>query len=289
MSCFSSAMYVLVVCVGMCLLTSDSNILGAACRSRVIKLAAKFKTPSDASRHFCEAQGKKLGRDNGNASATSEMQVSPPESSVVPTSEKPPCTVPSGDLSVVLKVCQQTLDSLQPNQQLQILSQLFSLISQMSVPSDFLELANHGMHHLKEHGRSNLIYQLARCVGTMRADGSDSLLPVKRMPTGLIEYAVNFFNARIGTKVHANILLPTHGLSLIISYSLCKHTGGVHYKLQNVATNNVHTLWYQVGFKIHAGRVWSVDTVAQGESNTSHTLLSPVEVCIITASYALNG
>ena len=75
----------------------------------------------------------------------------------------------------------------------------------MSVPSHFLEFANHAMHRLKEHGRLNLIYQLARCVGTMRADGSDSLLHVKRMPTGLIEYVVNFFNADVVQQVCESI------------------------------------------------------------------------------------
>ena len=178
----------------------------------MIKLSAKFKSPSDASRHYYEAQ-EKLDTDN-ECSSTSEMQI------------LRPTVVPAGDLSMVLEVCRQTLDSLQPSQQLSILSQLFSLISQMSVPSDFLELTNHGMHHLKEHGRSNLIYQLARCVGTMRADGSDSLLPVKRMPTGLIEYVVNFFNAGVGTKVCESILhqVLAHSLKLgNFLFSLYKH------------------------------------------------------------------
>ena len=75
----------------------------------------------------------------------------------------------------------------------------------MSVPSHFLEFTNHAMHRLKEHGTLNLIYQLARCVGTMRADGSDSLLHVKRMPTGLIEYVVNFFNADVVQQVCESI------------------------------------------------------------------------------------
>ena len=143
----------------------------------MIKLSAKFKSPFDASRHYYEVHEEKL--DTDECSSASEMQT------------LHPIVVPSGDVSMVLEVCtQKTLDSLQPTQQLSILSQLFGLISQMSVPSDFLDLANHGMHHLKEHGRSNLIYQLARCVGTMCAYGSDSLLPVKRMPTGLIMWSI---------------------------------------------------------------------------------------------------
>ena len=202
----------------------------------MIKLSAKFKSPFDASRYYCEVHEEKLDTDN-ECSSASEMQT------------LRPIVVPSGDVSMVLEVCTQTLDSLQPSQQLSILSQLFGLIKQMSVPSDFLELVNHGMHHLKEHGRSNLIYQLAKCVGTMRADGSDSLLPVKRMPTGLIEYVVNFFNAQVGTKVCESILyeVPTHSLELgnfLFSYI---NVGGVPCRLQNVAANHVHTLWCHVG------------------------------------------
>ena len=74
----------------------------------MIKLSAKFKSPSDASRHYYEAQ-EKLDTDN-ECSSTSEMQI------------LRPTVVPAGDLSMVLEVCRQTLDSLQPSQQLSILS-----------------------------------------------------------------------------------------------------------------------------------------------------------------------
>jgi len=37
------------------------------------------------------------------------------------------------------------------------------------------------------------MYNLAKGVGTQRADGSDSRFPMKCMPMGLIEYAADFF------------------------------------------------------------------------------------------------
>ena len=40
-------------------------------------------------------------------------------------------------------------------------------------------------------------YSLVKALGTMRPDNSDSLMPVKHMPMGLIEYTVNFFTASI--------------------------------------------------------------------------------------------
>ena len=40
-----------------------------------------------------------------------------------------------------------------------------------------------------------MVYNLVRAVGRMRPDGSDSRLPVKRMPMGLVEYIIGFYNA----------------------------------------------------------------------------------------------
>ena len=81
------------------------------------------------------------------------------------------------------------------------LTQLFRKVCEYPVETDFLQLVFSAMQHLKKNGRSNLVYQLCKCVGTMRSDGSDSLLPVKRMPTGLIEYVLNFYSAQTVTKV----------------------------------------------------------------------------------------
>ena len=57
-------------------------------------------------------------------------------------------------------------------------------------PDDFLSLAVSAMEHLRSCGeRSNVVYKV---LGTMRDDQSDSLLPARRMPMGLIEHCVNF-------------------------------------------------------------------------------------------------
>ena len=58
-----------------------------------------------------------------------------------------------------------------------------------------LKLAAEGMKHLDQSKCTNVIYFLAWALGTMRDNKSDSLLPAKRMPMGLIEHSVNFFNA----------------------------------------------------------------------------------------------
>ncbi len=103
--------------------------------------------------------------------------------------------------SSLLEYCTDIFTSLNPNQQLEVLSQLFSQVSNIPVQSDFLELANNAMCHLKDNNRSNIIYLLAKCVGTKRSNGLNSLLPVKRMPMELIEYVVNFFTSSSLTEV----------------------------------------------------------------------------------------
>ena len=69
------------------------------------------------------------------------------------------------------------------------------------VPSDFLQLCVHGMAHLKQCHRTNVIYLLAKALRPMRSDQSDSLLLTKRMPMGLIEHSVNFFTSSSARQV----------------------------------------------------------------------------------------
>ena len=91
---------------------------------------------------------------------------------------------------------------------MQVLTELFShilvtnyAVSTEGIPDDFLELVASGVENLHQQKRTNVIYKLAKAVGTMRADSSDSLLPVRRMPMGLIEYAVMFYTASSLKKV----------------------------------------------------------------------------------------
>ena len=83
--------------------------------------------------------------------------------------------------------------------QLNVLSKLFSAYAStemsLSVPDDFIILAAKAMLQLKSSNRSNVIYNLAKAIGTVREDKSDSRLPTKQMPMGLIEYTANFFAA----------------------------------------------------------------------------------------------
>ena len=63
----------------------------------------------------------------------------------------------------------------------------------MKIPKDFLVLASSAVLRLSEKGRSNVIYNLAKGISTLREDGLDSRFPTQRMPMGLVEYTANFF------------------------------------------------------------------------------------------------
>ena len=62
-------------------------------------------------------------------------------------------------------------------------------------PARFLQFVVSASEHLFQCGRFNVVYTLAKAIGRKRPDGSDSRFPAKRMPKGLLEHMVNFYNA----------------------------------------------------------------------------------------------
>ena len=75
------------------------------------------------------------------------------------------------------------------------LMQELALRSSVTVPAEFIAHSLVAMERLKHAGRSNILALLAKALGTVRPDGVESLMPVHRMPVGLIKYAVNFFTS----------------------------------------------------------------------------------------------
>ena len=84
-------------------------------------------------------------------------------------------------------------------EELQFISQLFAQYAISThgilIPNDFLQLSLCAMKQLNTTGRSNVVYNLVKCIGTMRPGEESSRLPVDRMPMGLLEYCVNFFSS----------------------------------------------------------------------------------------------
>ena len=66
------------------------------------------------------------------------------------------------------------------NNHLRSIQILYCLNSDVAVPDDFLVLTLSAMEHLKACARSNVVYNLAKVLGTKREDNSDTLLSVCR-------------------------------------------------------------------------------------------------------------
>ena len=77
---------------------------------------------------------------------------------------------------------------------------------EISVPADFLSLALQAMVNLKKNGKSNVLYRLARGLSTMRKDGAGSKFPINRMPMGLLEYMVGYFDSQTSSQVYLPVL-----------------------------------------------------------------------------------
>ena len=67
--------------------------------------------------------------------------------------------------------------------------------SAFHVPHGYISHSLAAMQRLQQAGRSNILALLAKAFGTTRSDGVESLMPVHRMPVGLIEYAALFFTS----------------------------------------------------------------------------------------------
>ena len=129
-------------------------------------LRRKFKSPQHAEAHYSQSNAALIC----GSEETSEL-------SITPALQRSSDTIPVNELKVISDLYKSYVTS----------------NSDVVIPDDFLVLAQSAMEHLKLCGRSNVLYQLAKALGTKREDHSDSLLHAKRMPMGLIEHCVNFF------------------------------------------------------------------------------------------------
>ena len=72
------------------------------------------------------------------------------------------------------------------------------------VPSDFVDLCCKGIHVLYQNEKDNILYYLAKGLGTSRADGTGPRLPIDRMPFGLLSYNIRYFALDYVNKVKAD-------------------------------------------------------------------------------------
>lgn len=96
--------------------------------------------------------------------------------------------------------CRKYFEKLPSSQQIELISKLYNVFTSnffpdVSVPPNYLELSLKAMKRLQSKNRSNILFGLARGLAILREDGSDSLIPISRMPFGLLEYVIEFFQS----------------------------------------------------------------------------------------------
>ena len=150
--------------------------IGIACRVKLNKdVRVHFSSPTEAFNHYCP---------HGLPSI----------------SEPDPHTCCDGiNFDVLLADTFGKLAIADTTDQLCFISRLFQKYAKsrrgMIIPNDFLELSLSVMEHLNVAGRTNVVYNLVKCIGIKRPGEEESRLPLQRMPMGLLEYCVNFFSS----------------------------------------------------------------------------------------------
>ena len=81
-----------------------------------------------------------------------------------------------------------------------------------SNPADFVSLSLGAMKVLQVAGKPNLIYKWSKCVF---GDDGKPLIPLHRMPFGLIQYQMEFFTC-------TNVMQVTN-FNFVVLYYLAKH------------------------------------------------------------------
>ena len=62
-------------------------------------------------------------------------------------------------------------------------------------PGNFASLSVKAMKLLQSQGKTNLVYRFPYVIATAHPESDESLLPLNRMPFGLIEYQIDFFSS----------------------------------------------------------------------------------------------
>ena len=73
----------------------------------------------------------------------------------------------------------------------------------------FIQLSLQAMKSLEVNGKSNLVIKFCQCLANDRPDKSGSLMPIHRMPFGLIQHCIEFFTSTNVMQVTLFILIFT--------------------------------------------------------------------------------
>ena len=102
------------------------------------------------------------------------------------------------------------LGRLTSSQRVQLTSQMYSFVAENDfqeelkhfIPKNFIELSLHAARNLKNDDKDNVIFNLCKCLGVMREDGSTTRMDMQKMPFGLISYNCKFFASEDSSNLH---------------------------------------------------------------------------------------
>ena len=100
--------------------------------------------------------------------------------------------------SSAARICSVLMDKLHDSEIEEVLDQMFSELARrqgIESTSSFIQLSLIAMKKLKAAGKHNLVFLFPRSIALCRPNSEDALMPINRMPFGLIEYQIQFFNA----------------------------------------------------------------------------------------------
>lgn len=201
--------------------------VGGGCRCRVaIVLAKRFPDPLQAEKHF--GNDPPVPADSGSPISEESPSEQPPaevESTGSPPSSEELCLSPLPvEVIDTMQVAITQFNRLPSAQKVHFLSEMLKMYaessSDLTVPEDYLHLSLEAMKRLKDSNHINVLYELAKGLGTTRPDGSDSYFPTKRMPMGMLQYMVLFFNSKAGQQVSPLCLFELFNNNIIVSAAL---------------------------------------------------------------------
>lgn len=154
--------------------------------------------------------------------------------------------------------------------QLSFISNLFERYCRYTrgliIPENFLELSLSAMEKLNAAGRTNVVYNLVKSIGTKRPGSEESCLPVSRMPMGLLEHCVNFFSSSTVQRViNLYLVQVTVPNSTLFMYFQCPDD----YRQWLVS---MFSLFGTKFVKMFNGPMWKVEQTMQSGSVTFSTL-----------------
>lgn len=183
---------------------------GSSCRYKVVGwMKKKFCSPQDAISHYAVSLTKcnstqtdqSLVMCNSTQTEDNKIDISTQTEDTTLLLESKFTQTDSAMFTPSVKSCEK----------LQALSLEFARLCKddfdLIVPEEYLVLSGAAMVYFNRNNRSNVLYNLAKGFGVLRADGSDTLFPMKKMPMGLIEYTSNFFIAENVHQVCIMIIL----------------------------------------------------------------------------------